>query len=437
MTYQDVVEILKVSLDQAPARHDRFEAFRRAVSFHTSGHQSGVGITLPVSGRGVFLVGGTNGKGTVSKTLETLLQASGARVGLFTSPHLIEPTERIRSGGADLTPDEMLLAYTLIEDVVHRFDLSHFEILTLMMIEVFFGRRVRSPVDLAVIEVGVGGRLDPTRAIPHETAVLARIGLDHEAILGSTLVEIATEKLAIAEGARRLIYLKPEASLTETFISAQNQFRPCEFIESREFPSEISPSEHPEWKIETPWGHSKLALMGERAVQNTSLALEVLAMTGVDVSRVLPALTTVEWPGRMEKLEFQGRAVYVSGDHNEQGVTSLVEILSHFKYETIWLVVGVGKGKPIEAMLRHYLKIPRAKLILTRTTFRPVELSVFEPFVTKVFAVVDDALSALKLAVSNAAPGDLVVASGSLYLVGDLIAKMSSKKTAYKANILS
>jgi dihydrofolate synthase/folylpolyglutamate synthase len=433
LNYADLVEILKLSLDREPARQERFEAFRRAVWFYLSS----VGTALPEAGVGVTLVGGTNGKGTVSKTLETLLASSGARVGLFTSPHLIEPTERIRSMGRDLTQIEMVQAYVLIEDTVRQFDLSHFEILTLMMIEVFFGDRIRPRVDLAIIEVGVGGRLDPTRVVPHETAVLARIGLDHQALLGSTLPEIASEKLAIAEGARRLIYMKPDASLNEVFADAQQKFSGCEFIEARSFASTVDRSTEvgaggrapsiPSWTIKTPWGEARLALMGERAVQNTSLALEVLAQTDSSVAKLLPAVAKVEWPCRMERLTFAGRPLFLSGDHNELGVESLYELLSRFQYQKLWIVAGISKGKPIKTMIDLYLQNPRANLILTRTTFRPIELSALEPFRPRAVAIVDGALRALELALSLASPNDLVVVSGSLYLVGDLRAQILSR----------
>ena len=434
MNYQNLVEILKVSLDREPARQNRFEAFRRAASFYLAL----IGGRMPVDGARVILVGGTNGKGTVAKTLETLIEASGSRVGLYTSPHLIEPTERIRSGGCDLTQDEMVRTYSLIENVVRQFDLSHFEILTLMMIEIFFGGNVRPPVEWAVIEVGVGGRLDPTRVVPHETAVLARIGLDHEAILGSSLREIAREKLAIAEGARRLIYMKPDISLNVDFANAHERFPECEFIEARSFVSTVQTSRMmtgdvsvlatPSWTIETPWGHAPLALMGERAAQNTSLALEVLSHTCFDLVMLLPSVARVEWPGRMEKLSFRSRDIYLSGDHNEQGVASLIELLSKFQYEKIWIVAGIGKGKPVKTMIDLYRQIPRAEVVLTRTTFRSLELSALEPYRLLAVAVVDNAFSALEFAVSRASMNDLVVVSGSLYLVGDLRAQILSRR---------
>jgi dihydrofolate synthase/folylpolyglutamate synthase len=427
VNYRDVVEILKIAQERT-ARDDRFEAFKRAVSFYARSNA----LTIPEGGRGLILVAGTNGKGTVSKTLEVLLERAGHAVGLFTSPHLMEPTERIRTHGRDLSEEEMVRAYASIESTVQAHALSHFEILTLMMIEVFFGGRIREPVSRAVIEAGVGGRLDPTRVLPHETAVLTRIGLDHEAILGPTIEAIAREKLAIAEGARRLVYLKPppeleavfEAARLENARSARHDVE-CEFIEARTFESEIASG--PRWIIKTPWGSAPLSLLGNRAVQNTSLALEVLARTDQDAASVLPALSDVVWPGRMERRSFFDRDVFLSGDHNVQGIESLADLLNHFSYEKLWLVVGIGKGKPLAEMLSHYRKIPRATLTLTQTGFRPFDEDELR---RQGEAVELDALKAVKEACEKAGPRDMIVVSGSLYLVGDLRKHSNSARSS-------
>lgn len=406
-SYSELVDILAVS-QEPTARGPRYEAFCRAVAR----------LQIPLSGSGVFLIAGTNGKGTTAATLAALI---GGNVGLFTSPHLMEPTERIRTAGRDLSPDEFVQAYSLVEDVVREFDLSHFEILTLMMIETFFGGRVRPRVDRAVIEVGVGGRLDPTRAVPHETAVIARIGRDHEAMLGHTLDAIAREKLAIAEGARRCVYLAPGPVEAPAFAEARAKYAGCEFIEARIFDARITEAhvtKEPRWTLKTPWGEAPLALAGDRAVQNTSLALEALNATGArpDVTR----LSSVVWPGRMELVD----GVYLSGDHNEQGIESLVELLGNFKYETLHLIIGVGKGKPLAKMISSLRRMPRVKFTLTRTAFRSMDVEELRALGER---VIEDPLQAVSQVKSEASARDLVVVTGSLYLVGDIRKALTSR----------
>lgn len=427
LTYPEIVEILKISQDFNPARDNRFDVFERAVSFYCAS----VGLVLPEQGRGVILIAGTNGKGSVAKTLETLLclpeANAGAQlnVGLYTSPHLQEPLERIRSGGRDLSPDEMVQAYELIRNSVESFGLSHFEILTLVMIEVFFGGRIRPRVDVAIIEVGVGGRLDPTRVVPHETCVVTSIGLDHEAILGSTVDAIALEKFAIVEGAQRLIYAPQVADVSPVIAAKQAEFPSVGFFEAPIFPSTVSMvNGEPRWTLMSPWGAATLSLLGARAVENASVALEVLYRCGFDVARLLRGLAVVVWPGRMERVTFAGRVVYLSGDHNEAGVRSLIELAAAFEYERLWIVVGVGRGKPLETMLSLYLGIPRVSVVLTLTSFRAMTVEELSPWRTRVTAIVADPIDALTLACASASPRDLVIVSGSLYLVGDVRARI-------------
>jgi dihydrofolate synthase / folylpolyglutamate synthase len=421
--YRKILEILQANLDR-PAKADRFETFSKAVSHYLQETKT----SWPVEGRDVFLIAGTNGKGSVAKTLETLLNANGEHVGLFTSPHLMDTTERIRSGGRDLTHEEFVQIYDLIESYIEPYELSHFEILTLMMIETFFGGRVRPRVSSAVIEVGVGGRLDPTRVVPHETAVVTRIGLDHEAILGP-LPSIAREKFAIAQGAKRAVYAPPEEhAVASAVFEAKNRYRETEFIEVEPYSQSVEKNgDEPRWWIETPYGRAPLALLGDRAVYNTSIALQAYEASRRSMSEVLGALRKVQWPARMEKLLFDGRKIYLSGDHNPQGVESLRELLKNFEYEKLWLVIGIGKNKDVSDMLERFASLPRAELVLTLTPFRSLELSDYGKWLSKAKGACADPIEALEFAVKQAGPNDLIVVTGSLYLAGDLRLKVVSR----------
>ena len=421
--YEKILEFLESSADK-PSKSGRFEIFERAVSAYLEETKT----SWPENGHDVFLIAGTNGKGSVAKTLETILADQGATVGLFTSPHLMETTERIRSGGKDLTPDEFVETYRFIETFVSRFELSHFEILTLMMIEVFFGGRLRPKVSAAVIEVGVGGRLDPTRVVPHEYAVITRIGLDHESILGP-LPSIAREKFAIAEGARVAVYAPPdEVEVARAAFEAQRKYPNSQFIEVEPYAFDVAyDADQPRWKIRTPFGNAPLALLGERAVFNTSIALRVVEVAGRDVARALGVLKHVVWPGRMEPIKIGEQRIYLSGDHNPQGAESLRSLVSHFRYETLWLVVGIGKMKDATSMLEVYAQVPNLKLVLTTTTFRPKPLSDYGVWLERAEAAFEDPMAALLFAREHAGARDLIVVTGSLYLVGDLRLKLVSQ----------
>lgn len=428
-TYSEVIERIEATRDM-PARQESLARFRQAYEV----------MAPEISPSQVILVAGTNGKGTVSKTLETLLQQpskqqseqhrdqheqTNASIGLFTSPHMMNTTERIRSGGRDLSREEFTEIYFHVESLVERFGLSHFETLTLMMIEAFFGGRVRPRVKRAVIEVGVGGRLDPTRLLPHAVSVITRLGLDHMDLLGSTLEKIAGEKLAIVDEDNLVVHAPLISAAAPALLAAKSQVR-AQWFEAPIYPFRVDEAGlAPRWEIITPWGQIECPLLGERAVQNISLALCALDKMGENVGELLPRLVNVQWPCRMERREFRGRAVYLSGDHNPQGVDSLEEIIRHFRYRELHLVVGVAKNKDRSAMLEAFCRLPRMKLYLTSTPFRgaPVESYGPEWLQRAVFAA-SDPWSTLETALAQAASDDLILVSGSLYLVGHLRAKL-------------
>lgn len=408
--FQDVVDRMDRARD-VPAKVESFSRMQEAFKRLT--------LPFPEKGQGVILVAGTNGKGTVAKTLETLLyRVSGGGVGLFTSPHLMKATERIRSFGRDLSEDEFIRAFELVEPLADEMALSHFEILTLMAAEIFFGKRVRPCVDWAVIEVGVGGRLDPTRLIPHEMSIVTALGLDHVDLLGPTLKSIAREKFAIVDdGVLVHLALKDPELEAEAANACNGKNVKRVAVESHAY--RVAPG--PVWVVETPWGEAPLSLLGRRAVENVSLALAAYRELGFAPDEALPVLKKIEWPCRMERFQLRGRTVYLSGDHNLQGVASLCEILSHFQYESLQMVVGIGGRKDADGMLAELSRLPRVRLRLTTTTFRGQPLSAYgEKWLGQAFASDADPAMALERAIRESQPGDLIVATGSLYMTGDL-----------------
>ena len=417
--YQDIIR--RIELYREPREKAmRFERFAQALEQ--------LSLRFPPKGKGVFLIAGTNGKGTVAKTLECLLASEDhGAIGLFTSPHLMDTTERIRSFGRDLSREEFVRAFRRIEALADAFALSHFEILTLMMADVFFGGVLRPRVDRAVIEVGVGGRLDPTRMIPHEIAIVATLGLDHMQLLGPTLADIAREKLAITEGSRIVAHAVPAEEVHAEFASAKAASG-ADWIESRSFPYRVEHdgSGRPRWIIETPWGESALSLSGARAVENVSLALHalerVLADEGGDVkgrmAKMVAQLPQVKWPCRMEEFEIRGRRVFLSGDHNTQGAGSLREILSRHRYETLHVVAGFSNNKPVEEMLEIFASFPRARVAMTMSPFRPAGLTEFGGRSDLILWHEAGAERALHRALELAGQDDIILVTGSLYLAG-------------------
>jgi dihydrofolate synthase/folylpolyglutamate synthase len=173
----------------------------------------------------------------------------------------------------------------------------------------------------------------------------------------------------------------------------------------------------PSFSLKTPWGTVPLALPGERAAECASLALAAFRALGYDPSGRLGALASAQWPGRMERFPSPcpRGCVYISGDHNAQGARSLAQLLRHWRYREARLVVGIGQNKNAREIIDELERIPRARLSFTRVPFRGAERSAYErpgaPYD-------DDPLRALERAEREAEPGDLIVVTGSLYLVG-------------------
>jgi dihydrofolate synthase/folylpolyglutamate synthase len=356
------------------------------------------------------------GKGSVAKTIETLLLASGRKTGLFTSPHLIDATERIRVAGRNLTQTEFIESYEAVKTYVRSENFGRFETFVLMMAYAFWSR---AQVDHAVIEVGVGGRIDPTRGIPHATSVITQLGFDHQELLGGSISAIAVEKWQIVEPGNLVVYAPTPVEALAVVNERQKEIA-AHYTEARSFSYHVDQSaECPVWVIETPWGEAPLSLMGARAIANASVALRVIEGLGLEPRQLLPYLSNVQWPGRMEGFQINGKMVFLSGDHNPQGVESLREIVEHFKYDRLHLIVGIGQNKPACEMLDRFAELPRSTLYLTPTPFRSMTREAYLQWRSDA-VIAENPMAALQDALRVSLANDLIIVSGSLYLIGEV-----------------
>lgn len=365
----------------------------------------------------VIVVAGTNGKGTVSATLSVLLEATGAKVGLYTSPHLVDTTERIRINSKPISEEKFVEAFENVKRNIPHERLSHFEMLTLMAHATFMSEKC----DWIIYEVGLGGIWDATNAFDHQTSVICRLGFDHQEILGNSLWEIAKNKLGITrdEKTHKAVHLPFPTDVEKLFTSYKKQTQ-CQFVEVNPFPFKVENSTvEPVYKVQTPWGEAPLKLLGRRAVENSSLALKVFAELGFNPQEFLPSLKKVNWAGRMDFETYKNKKVYFSGDHNPQGVESLKEILSNFRYKDLWAIVGIGKAKDAKQMLENFSSIPNIKILLTETPFRGMKLAEYPQSFHCEYKN-PDPKAVLNYALENAKSDDLVLVTGSLYLVGEL-----------------
>ncbi|MEQ1877566.1 MAG: hypothetical protein ABL958_13055 [Bdellovibrionia bacterium] len=369
----------------------------------------------------IIIVAGTNGKGSVCATLETLLTAAGERVGLYTSPHLIEMTERFRIGGRDI--DEALFCDTFeaVEEDVSYMGLTHFEMLTVMAAHIFASGKFTLPVDRIILEVGMGGLWDATNAIPHGACVITKLGIDHRYFLGKTLPEIAANKFAVVPtsteiGRSALVVhtkLPKEVSALAEEIKKKTASR---WIEAETGKLNASPG--PKYEISTKWGSAEIALAGERGLENTMTALTMFEQLGYDPAQFLGALKNVRWPGRMELAAETPVPIYLSGDHNEQGAQSLLELLPNYPRKHLHVLAGIGSDKDFEKMLSLFESIPESSLYLTETPFKGRKIGEYGEWTKRAKGAWADPAQAFSEVLARARPGDAVLVTGSLYLVG-------------------
>jgi dihydrofolate synthase/folylpolyglutamate synthase len=386
---------------------------------HITAALHATGLMAQINPDRVILVAGTNGKGSTSAMLDALLQSAGQKTGLYTSPHLIKTTERFRIAGIDISEALFCQLYHDLYDAIEDFKLSHFEALTLIAAKAF----VDAQCDWMIFEVGLGGTWDATNAIPHHYGIITPLDFDHMALLGHTLTEIAGNKFGIVTHNSKIAY----APLPDEVIPLQQQVMQktnSTWTPRHDFSFSVrnDKTAEPQFFITYNQQTAQLALPGQRGAENAALALTAFAMLGFDPLQHLSALQKVQWGGRMERLT-PGNwpcPIYLSGDHNRQGIDSLLEVLTHYSWDHLHLLVGIGENKDIDSMLGSLSQLPRSSLYLTETTYRSQAITAYGSWLDKAAAAGKDFADILDYIEKQAKPGDLVLVTGSLYLVGSV-----------------
>lgn len=376
-------------------------------------------LEIKIPPQKVILVTGTNGKGSTSATLQTLLIHSGKNVGFFSSPHIININERIKFNGNDISDEKFREIFKKVHEKIKNFNLSYFEYLTVMAAYYFYFER---EVDFAIFEIGLGGTLDATNAIDHDISVITRLGLEHEDVLGKGIKSIAENKLGIIQKDNIVFHEKFPQEISE-LIERKKFETNAKFIENKilKYFVEKNSQGYPEYFLKTENDNYKLNLLGERAVRNTSLAITVFKHLVPNYEDHFSALSQVRWPCRMEKVKYQNRDIFLSGDHNPQGVQSLIEILQNFDFENIYFVVGICFDKNSDEMIKLLSSVKNAHIYLTETPQKTIKISNYSDFIkSRAEFSSAEPISALNFAVKNASTKDLIVVTGSLYLTGQI-----------------
>jgi dihydrofolate synthase/folylpolyglutamate synthase len=370
-------------------------------------------------------VAGTNGKGSTAAMLEAVLRAGGWRTGLYTSPHLRDFAERMRAGGLAIPHETMADLVAELRDVLDRarIELTQFEFTTLVAFEWF----ARIGVELAVVEVGLGGRLDATNVIEPLVAGITSIGRDHEAFLGSDLAGIAREKAGVAKPGVPLV-VGPVAAGIEAVVAvvARDVGAPLVAVQ-RESTLEVRPDGLAYRGPGVGWDGIRLALDGDFQRQNAQTALTMLAVVRATVplraDAVRRGLAATWWPGRLARIG-DTPEILADGAHNPDGVAALAQELPRLRRgRPVTLVFAAMADKAWHTMLETLLPHV-ARVVATRVGRRgcdPAEIA--RAFAGRVpVDVVEPAASALGHARAITDPANLVLVTGSLVLVGEAYA---------------
>ena len=378
-------------------------------------------------------VAGTNGKGSTSAMMASILQQAGLRVGLFTSPYIITFEERIRVNGENISLESLRAVTQQVKDVAESMaeHPTEFELMT----AVAFLHFAQEGCDIVVAEVGLGGRLDSTNVIrTAEVCVIAPIALDHCSFLGNTIAEIAGEKAGIIKQGVPVVS-------AEQHVDAQRVIKAVAFEALAPYYSEVKlaalcgTNDCFSYK-----GFSKLSIALEAPYQreNAALALEAvlaLRMRGWEISdcAVRSGLACAMWPGRFERV-LESPVFLVDGSHNPQGAASLARSLRecYAGVKPVFLL-GVLEDKDHDAVLKELLPLASSVVAVTPPNPRALPAAALAEDVLRfsqgaVPACAAESISqGVEEAINQAGPDGMVCAAGSLYSIGEIMKALRNR----------
>lgn len=379
-------------------------------------------------------IAGTNGKGSTTSMITEILMGEGYKVGMYTSPFIEEFEERIQINRNNIPKESLAILMDEIKvavDKVIEAGYNHpteFEIITVLMLLYF----KKENIDFGVIEVGLGGTLDSTNVIKPIIQVITSISFDHTNLLGNTLEKIAREKAGIIKkGIPTVIYPQQEEVLkviknkcfemdSELYI-ANNENLKFENIVNLDKPYQLLKYNN---EIDI-----LLPLLGEHQIINLSVAMQAIEVLNnkniidISIANIVKSIKNVSWKGRLEVLS-NNPYVVIDGAHNIQGIKTLSRnIKKYFKYENLYLILGILADKDVEEMIKIITPMAKKVYSVTPNSIRGELAESLKDEVSKFnknCKAFDKYEEAYLEALNDASEKDLILASGSLYMIGDM-----------------
>ncbi len=370
-------------------------------------------------------VAGTNGKGSVASSLASILYRSGYKTGLYTSPHLVRFNERIQVNNRPISNEKVVASYSAIKEAhFGKRNPTFFEFTTAMALFEFAAQKV----DWAVIETGMGGRLDATNIVNPALSIITNISLEHREYLGNTLTQIAAEKAGIIKKRTPLVTgIRQKKAFAEVKRIAAEKKAPL-FRLSTDFKVRRNQKQtFSYYGIRNVWHNLQTALPGSYQVDNAALVLAACELIGknnaaLTLNNIQEGLSKNLWPGRLEIVS-DNPFIILDGAHNLAAARNLAKFMStNLAGRVITLVVGILDDKPYKAMLKSLLT-PVNRVILTRAKIAraldPRKLYEAAKNLNPDVAIIPDVAQAIKKAVETTPRHGAICIAGSLYVVGE------------------
>jgi dihydrofolate synthase/folylpolyglutamate synthase len=386
-------------------------------------------------------VAGTKGKGSTAAMIASILAHAGYKTGLYTSPHLLSYTERIRINGKSIAEEDwsrlVATIQPFVEDENKKGDLGELTTFELFTAMAFLHFR-QAKADYQVMEVGLGGRLDATNVLKPQVCVITSISYDHMDVLGDTLTKIAGEKCGIIKTGAPVVTAPqfPEAlavvektcrekGVPLVKVGEDLSWKRIAFdAEGQRFRLKGRQDEYDIW----------IPLLGAHQMENAAnavAAVEILRENGANISRdaVIQGLAKVNWPGRLQILGKEPWVI-VDGAHNAYSIQKLGEALKdYFTYDKATLILGFGNDKDVAGMVREAAKITNSIILVASKHPKAVKGEVLAAEFTQYGVTARTAATvkeAVEMASDDASPNDLIAAAGSIFVEAEVMELMGA-----------
>ncbi len=392
----------------------------------------------------VIHIGGTNGKGSTAVMIQSILSRCGYRVGLYTSPHMISFTERIRIDDREITETEVVCLTERIRGAVGEGRIpetfTFFDFTTAMALLYFF----KAGVDLAIMEVGLGGRLDSTNVVDPLLAIITNISLDHRGYLGNTIGEVAREKAGIIKKGKTLITAATQPKVVDFFRHVCLEKKAPFFRVGHDFREKrAGPRRFHYHGLRLHLPNIELKLVGKHQIVNATTALGAIEIFGTNGNRVgdeaiYEGLRDVQWSGRLEVV-MESPTVFLDGAHNPGAAKRLREaIIEEFSYDRLLLALGIMNDKDYRRIISILVPLAEMSILCKPRCERAISPQVLLNEVKRIGKrgkVVEDVGEAVQHLLSMASERDLICITGSFYTIGEAKAFLSrSNRQSLDAN---